>query len=98
MVNYETYLRDEELSKWRLINSCHDFKSLCAAIESISDINGVLHCPNGDVYSGVIMAVRCAAVAEGKLAFSNLTRQYGIRQQAMYIAHCESSSLGQGRF
>jgi len=75
-----------ELQKYEIVNSAESLDQLSTAILFINDSNGDIRGRNR-MFNGVKMAAMCYQVP--KLPYSVLTRNYGIRQQAMYIVHYE---------
>jgi len=74
--------------KYDLINSQESLKGLAAAIRSFADENGVIQGRNRG-FDAEKMALLCEQYAERyATGYANvLTREFGIRQQAMYILY-----------
>lgn len=90
-----------ELEKFQTINSCETHEELAKAIIDISE-NGIIQGRSRD-FNAADMASRVPFVIAGLIIPNFLTRSYGIRQQAMYIAFygpikLEINSEGSGDF
>lgn len=78
-----------ELEKWQLINSCETVEELQQAIITIADpetkqIQGRRTFWDAEKLSNYVPMV----VKDGIGYAALLTREYGIRQQALYIKYC----------
>lgn len=73
----------EELEKYELINSAESVEALKEAITKIGDIK----IRKGDVWSSETMCEGIDNILLSKSPFNRVTRQYGIRQQLMYLMH-----------
>ena len=79
-----------ELEKYELVNSCETGPELKDALLKISNLdNGVI---KGRIrnFDGERMAGYVHLVINEGAPANLLTRTYGIRQQAIYIAYCEN--------
>jgi hypothetical protein len=79
-----------ELEKYEVVNSCETGPELKAALLTLADpdtgmVKGRIRDFNAERMAGYIHMV----INEGAPA-NLLTRSYGIRQQAIYIAYCEN--------
>ena len=74
-----------ELSKWQLINSCDSVKELENAFDLIftdSVVAGKKQNHNKE-----LMRMNIKHVVSGDAPASALTREYGLRQQAIYLQY-----------
>lgn len=71
-----------ELEKYQKVNKCETFEELAQAIESFADVNGNIK-GKKQHFEAKQMANCCRRYNE--FIHNSLTREYGIRQQAMYI-------------
>lgn len=75
-----------ELEKYQLVNKCETFDDLVAAIRKIANDEGDETKLHGNSKSlNVEKMVFACKVFVPEINHRNLTRKYGIRQQAMYI-------------
>lgn len=73
-----------ELEKFKLVNACETLEELAQAIEAISDENGMIQ-GRTKYFNAERMASHCMNF---RLRPANtLTREYGIRQQGLYILY-----------
>ena len=81
-----------DLSKYEKVNKCETHKDLANVIRDISDKDGFIRGRNGNK-SAILMADFCEKftdnINKNKLKANFLTREYGIRQQALYIYYYE---------
>lgn len=75
-----------EVEKFRLINSCHTFAELQAALPQLGTIPGSRF---GHEYPPELNAIRLKDYQAGKCGPNALTRTFGLRQQAMYLRYYE---------
>lgn len=76
----------EKLKIWKKVNKCKTLKSLSKVILSLADDDGMIQ--------GRIRKFNAKRMSEGCIAIgvinpNVLTREFGIRQQAMYINYYE---------
>jgi hypothetical protein len=71
-----------ELEKYQKVNECETFGELALAIESFADETGTIQ-GRSRKFDAKMMAHYCINFKE--YPPNALTREYGIRQQAMYI-------------
>ncbi len=76
----------DELWKFKQVNKTKSITELSNAIISIADSDGMLQ---GDSrkYQAAKMAKSCLKFADGESSPETLTREFGIRQQAMMLKH-----------
>ena len=73
-----------ELEKYQKVNSCETLEALAKVIESFADERGMIWGRDKLFNAGVMASIcRRYTLAEHNM----LTREFGIRQQAMYIIH-----------
>lgn len=73
---------EEHLSRFLKVNSCKTLEDLAKVILSFADENGQIT-GREKSFLAEQMANRCAFYASS--SYNTLTRNWGIRQQAMYI-------------
>jgi hypothetical protein len=79
--------QEEELSRFKRINGCETAAELAAAILEFADPEtGMIKGRTRD-FSATNMASYVMPVVASVLPANALTREYGIRQQALYIIH-----------
>lgn len=81
----------EELAKWELVNKCETAEQLKEAILALSkegQIQGMSRAFDAEKMSSYV-----DGVVEGFLPPRSLTRNYGIRQQALYIMYYTTAKL-----
>jgi hypothetical protein len=81
----------EELTKWELVNKCETTEQLKEAILTLSkegQIQGMSR-----AFDAEKMASYVDGVVEGYLPPRSLTRNYGIRQQALYLMYYTAEQL-----
>ena len=71
-----------ELSRWIAVNSCETLECLAKVIEDFADENGEIQ-GRTRTFNANIMAEYCRNF--NSLPANTLTRNYNIRQQALYI-------------
>lgn len=73
-----------ELEKYQAVNACETFEELASVIESFADEDGMIQ-GRTRKFSAERMAWNCRnfTIAQPNV----LTREFGIRQQAMYISY-----------
>lgn len=75
-----------ELEKYQLVNRCQTIESLENAIMTIgSENNGMIH-GRTRIFSAKIMSSYVRGAVSLVLPANLLTRNYGIRQQALYLS------------
>lgn len=74
----------EDLEKWQAVNACETLEDLAKVIESFSDENGDIQGRNKK-FSANKMALCCKNYFD--IPKNTLTREFGIRQQAIYILY-----------
>jgi hypothetical protein len=79
-----------ELEKYKIVNACETIDELIAAILSVCDKDGMIQ-GREKKFNGEKMAMSLKLVSEGIFPPNTLTREYGIRQQAIYIMFCEAA-------
>ena len=72
-----------ELQKYQLINSSSNIEELKNNITTIGDIT----ISNGDIWSSEKMNEGVDLIVKGYMPFNRVTRNYGIRQQLIYLIH-----------
>jgi hypothetical protein len=82
----EKQLNMEELEKYELINKCETDNELAQAILLLSDKEGMVKGRN-KAFAAEKMAGSCHLVINKNYPPNLLTREYGIRQQALYIKY-----------
>lgn len=86
MNNIEKSIKD--LETYEKVNACNTFQELASIILSLADENGMIQ---GRIkkFNASEMAERCLNFKHyAKQGYANcLTRQYGIRQQALYLTY-----------
>jgi hypothetical protein len=78
----------EELKKWIKINECENSEDLANAVLSIADEEGEIQ-GRKKKFKAKKLAIYIEGVILGALPPNLLTREYGIRQQALYIKESE---------
>ncbi len=76
----------DELEKYQKVNECESIEELQNAILSITNKNLIQG--KTKILNGQRMASYVKGVVENDLSPNLLTRNYGIRQQALYLKHC----------
>ena len=74
--------------KYDAVNSCDNFKALGDVIEEFADDDGMIQGRTKKFDAGK-MAVICRNFSSPGVIPAMLTREFGIRQQAMYISYYE---------
>lgn len=75
-----------ELEKFQKVNQCETGEQLAAVIKEFADESGLIQ-GRDKSFDATRMSVRSIEVIEGKQSPSVLTREFGIRQQALYIRY-----------
>lgn len=78
-----------ELEKYQEVNKCETLKELSNVIRGFADINGEVM-GRTRPFSAEKMAINCEHYSLG--THNWLTREFGIRQQAMYILSYENKN------
>lgn len=73
-----------ELEKYEAVNKCESFEELAKVIESFADENGEIQ-GRTRKFNAEKMSWFCRNFTMGQPEL--LTREFGIRQQAMYISY-----------
>lgn len=73
-----------KLEKYELVNAAESAEELKAAIVALSDENGIIQGRSGEMDS-IKMVDAVDLVINHKFTANSLTREFGIRQQALYI-------------
>ena len=82
-----------ELEKFQLVNSCETAEELTAAIRKISNPEtGKIQGRNREFDSQRMAGYVTFVVNEGAPA-NLLTREFGIRQQALYLRYCNVNNI-----
>jgi RAB protein geranylgeranyltransferase component A len=76
-----------ELEKYQAVNKCESFEELANVIESFADEDGMIQ-GRADKHDAERMARYCRNFSMFQPYV--LTREYGIRQQALYISYYQS--------
>jgi hypothetical protein len=76
----------EELEKYELINKCETDNELAQAILLLSDEEGMIKGRN-KAFNAIKTSGNCYLVINKNYPPNILTREYGIRQQALYIKY-----------
>lgn len=71
-----------DLEKYQKVNKCNSLNELANVIESIADIDGYIKGRRNN-FNAKVMADICRRYTTCE--HNMLTREYGIRQQALYI-------------
>ncbi len=77
-----------ELQKYQLVNSCETAEELQTAVLSLADKKGWIK-GKQKKFNAQVMANAAIAFINGDTIANFLTRNWGIRQQALYIKHHE---------
>jgi cytoskeletal protein CcmA (bactofilin family) len=77
--------------KFELVHKCETAEELHSAVLQCAE-NGVIQGRNKE-FEATRLAENVYHVIEGVLPFTRLTRNYGIRQQAIYIAYYENKLM-----
>ena len=80
---------EKELSIWIKVNSCETAEELSEVILSLADEDGAIQ-GRDRKFPADRMAEAVSEVVKGNLMPNVLTREYGIRQQALYIRYYEN--------
>jgi hypothetical protein len=83
----------EQLEKFQLINSCETAEDLIAAIKQIADPETGMVQGRAREFKSAKMASYVTGIINGNLPPELLTREFGIRQQALYIRYYETTDL-----
>lgn len=83
----------EALEKYELVNSCETVDELAAAILKMTDSETGRIKGRVREFNGADMAASVQFVVEGKFPANALTREYGIRQQALYLRYCHTRKI-----
>lgn len=75
-----------ELSRYQAVNKCETLKQLADVIRSFADKDGMIQ-GRTQKFNAETMARACESKVYATAAPNLLTRQWGIRQQALYILH-----------
>ena len=75
-----------ELEKYQRINNCESGTELSEAVLMLADDNGLVQ-GRDKQWDATRMSKRVLEVIEGTADARTLTREYGIRQQALYIIY-----------
>lgn len=73
-----------ELQKWQAVNQCKNGKALHDLIIQFADSEGMIHGRERE-FSATKMADHVHDVLQNDYPSSLLTREFGIRQQAIYL-------------
>lgn len=76
----------DELEKFKAVNSCETIEALKNCILLIADIDGMIQGRTRQ-FNAEKMASYVEHVTHGDLPANVLTREFGIRQQALYLKH-----------
>ena len=80
-----------ELEIWKEVNSCETSEELTAVVRKIADANdGIIKGRNRDFNANNMATYVGMVIKEGSYP-TLLTREYGIRQQALYIRAAEQA-------
>jgi hypothetical protein len=77
--------------KFELVHKCETAEDLHSAVLHCAE-NGIIQGRNRD-FKASRMADNVFHAIEGLIPFTKLTRNYGIRQQAIYIAYYENKLM-----
>lgn len=77
----------KHLTNYELVNRCETAEELSDAIIKISNPQSGLIEGRSRSFNAYNMANACFGVIEGHIPANMLTREYGIRQQALYIKY-----------
>lgn len=75
-----------DLNKFKMINNCESTEELKAAILLLGDKDGYIP-GRKHIFTAKKLAEKVDLIFEGKLPYNHLTREFGIRQQLMYIKY-----------
>ena len=73
-----------ELEKWQLVNQCESIQDLGFLIQSFADKDGMIQGRERKFDAGKMVIGLYSFMTDGMPA-NVLTREYGIRQQAIYL-------------
>jgi hypothetical protein len=73
-----------DLEKYQAVNKCESFEELARVIESFADEKGIIQ-GRTKKFDATKMAQHCRTFS--MFQPNVLTREFGIRQQAMYISY-----------
>lgn len=76
-----------DLEKYETVNACETVEALEAAIISFTDLETGRIQGRVKTFDGVKMASTVREIVEGDGWPNNLTREFGIRQQALYLRY-----------
>ena len=77
----------ELLEKYELINKCETAKELADAIIAISNPETNMILGRKKTFDAIKMAENCHSVIKRGFPPNRLTREFGIRQQALYLKY-----------
>ena len=84
-----------ELEKWQLINACETVEDLQQAIITIADLETKQIRGRRRYWDAEKLSNYVPVVVKNGISYATvLTREYGIRQQALYIRCCEENEKG----
>lgn len=78
-----------DLEKFQAVNVCETTEALKKAIISFADSNGEIQ-GRRKTFNADRMANKVDGVVNKQLSPNNLTREFGIRQQALYLSYYEN--------
>lgn len=79
-----------ELEKYQKVNSCETFEELQEAIKSFADVLGNIQ-GREKIFNAEEMAMKCGFYKVGFMPATVLTRNFGIRQRAIYLKNFENA-------
>lgn len=83
----------DQLSKFQRVNSCETISELEQAILDFSDPETGLIMGRSKPFNGARMASYVKLVVNLEAPANLLTREFGIRQQALYIRYCKEHNI-----
>jgi len=80
-----------DLEKYDLVNRCETLEDLQAAITSLADENGIIQ-GRRIGFEAKRMCYFADQVVNHDYPAETLTRKFGVRQQALYLAYCRKEN------
>jgi len=81
-----------DLEKYNLVNGCETANELSDVILKFADDYGMIQ-GRRRAFNANKMAEHVQYVVNGDIPANVLTREFGIRQQALYISYCQAMSI-----
>jgi hypothetical protein len=86
LLKKEATPQEKQLQKWERVNQCETVKELEACILDFADVNGMIQ-GRTRLFNAENMVRGLRLYMKDASAPNLITREFGLRQQAMYIKH-----------